>query len=181
MTRRDFLYGAAALATSLHGGEPRTKMGIATTSYIGGNPYSDATSFLEHAISLGAGGVQMQPTGDVSKIRARAESLGMYVESFISLPRNGDTSGFEKTIQNAKTMGAVCVRANAGGRRYEDFSTLAEFQAFKTRSLGAIKLAVPIAERYKMPLAIENHKDFELVEQIALLKGYSSEYFGACL
>jgi len=150
-------------------------LGIATTSYIGGEPIRDAYQFLEHAHSLGASGIQAPPLGDLEKIRDRANTLGMYVEAIVSL------SQFEKNVQNAKTMGATCVRVNAGGRRYEDFSTLADFETFKTKALAAIALAVPIAERYKIPLAIENHKDWTPDEQIAIFKTYSSEYLGACL
>jgi hypothetical protein len=94
-----------------------TKLGIATTSYINGDPVRDAYEFLEHAHALGAN---------------------------------------------------------------EDFSTLADFEKFKTPALNAIKLAVPIAEKYKIPLAMENHKGFTLEQQIAIFKSYSSEYFGAC-
>jgi sugar phosphate isomerase/epimerase len=160
---------------------PASKMGIATTSYINGDPIRDAYEFLEHAHSLGAAGIQCAPLGDFAKVRDRAASLGMYVEAIVSLPRNNDPSAFEKTVQNAKAMGATCVRANAGGRRYEEFSTLADFEKFKANALGAIKLAVPIAEKYKIPLAIENHKDWTLDQQVAIFKSYSTEYLGACL
>jgi sugar phosphate isomerase/epimerase len=158
-----------------------TRLGIATTSYINGDPIRDAYEFLEHAHSLGAAGIQAPPVGDVAKVRERAATLGMYVEAIVGLPRNNDASQFEKTVQNAKAMGATCIRANAGGRRYEDFSTLADFEKFKTQALNAIKLAVPIAEKYKIRLAIENHKDWTVEQQIAIFKSYSSEYLGACL
>ena len=150
-------------------------LGIATTSYINGDPIRDTYQFLEHARSLGAAGIQAPPLGDLEKIRERANSLGMYVEAIVSL------SSFEKNVQNAKTMGATCVRVNAGGRRYEQFSTLADFEKFKDQALNAIKIAVPIAEKFKIPLAIENHKDWTLDEQIAIFKSYSTEYLGACL
>jgi sugar phosphate isomerase/epimerase len=158
-----------------------TRLGIATTSYINGDPIRDAYEFLEHAHALGAVGIQAPPVGDVAKVRERAAGLGMYVEAIVGLPRNNDASQFEKTVQNAKAMGATCIRANAGGRRYEDFSTLADFEKFKTQALNAIKLAVPIAEKYKIRLAIENHKDWTVEQQIAIFKSYSSEYLGACL
>jgi len=44
-----------------------------------------------------------------------------------------------------------------------------------------IEAALPIVERYKMPLAIENHKDWRVDEQVALLERYSSEYLGVSL
>jgi 3-oxoisoapionate decarboxylase len=150
-------------------------LGIATTSYINGDPIRDTYQFLEHAHSLGAAGIQAPPLGDLEKIRERANSLGMFVEAIVSL------SSFEKNVQNAKTMGATCVRVNAGGRRYEDFSTLADFQNFQTKALNGIKIAVPIAEKFKIPLAIENHKDWTVDQQVAILKSYSTEYLGACL
>lgn len=154
-----------------------SRLGIATTSYINGDRIRDAYAFLEHAHSLGAAGIQVSPVGDFAKVRDRAANLGMYVEAIIPL----NPAAFETNAQNAQTMGATCVRVNAGGRRYEDFSTLADFQNFKTKSLNAIKLAVPIAEKYKIPLAIENHKDWDIDEQVAIFKSYSTEYLGACL
>jgi sugar phosphate isomerase/epimerase len=187
MTRRNFFASAAApiCAAALNQiarpDEPRLRMGIAATSYINGRPVASANEFLEHANKLGAAGIQAQIRGDFAKVRARAEELGMYVEAIIGLPRNGNSESFEQSVRNAKAMGALVVRANAGGRRYEDFSTLAEFQRFKERSLDAVKLAVPIAERHKVPLALENHKDWSVEELAGLLKSYSSEYLGACL
>jgi len=44
-----------------------------------------------------------------------------------------------------------------------------------------IEAALPIVERYKMPLGIENHKDWRVDEQVALLERYSSEYLGVSL
>jgi len=44
-----------------------------------------------------------------------------------------------------------------------------------------IAAAVPIVERHGMPLGIENHKDWRVDEQVALLKGYESEYVGVSL
>ncbi len=187
MTRRRFFassaapIAAAALDRIARGDEPRLRMGIATTSYINGKPITSANDFLEHANALGAAGIQTPIRGDFAKVRVRAGELGMYVEAILGLPRNGDGEAFEQNVRNAKAMGAVVVRANAGGRRYEDFSTLAEFQRFKERSLEAVKLAVPIAEKHKVPLAIENHKDWAIEELAGLLRSYSTDYLGACL
>jgi len=43
------------------------------------------------------------------------------------------------------------------------------------------RLAAPIVERYKLPLGIENHKDWTAGEFSTLLREFSSEYLGACL
>jgi ribosomal protein S3 len=83
----------------------------------------DTYQFLEHCHQLGAAGIQSQISGDLPKIRARAEQLGMFMEGMVPLPKGGgSTDAFEKSLQNAKAVGATCVRAGSlGGRRYETF------------------------------------------------------------
>lgn len=187
MTRRDFFartaapLAAAAFASGMHAEGTRLKMGIATTSYMTVRRFRDTYEFLEHCNTLGAAGIQSAINGDLAKIRARAEQLGMYIEAIVRIPRPGDTAAFEKAIADAKAVGALCVRVNAGGRRYEDFSTLADYQAFAERSRTALRSALAICEKSKMPFALENHKDWTLDQMVPLLKSYSSEYLGCCL
>ena len=169
------------MAATLSGAEPRSKMGIATTSYMTARRFRDTYEFLEHCNALGAGGIQSAINGDIPKIRARAEQLGMFIEAITGMPKSEDTAGFEKAVQNAKEVGALCVRVNAGGRRYEDFSTLADYEAFAKRSLASIGAVIPICEKHKMPFALENHKDWTLEQMVRILKAHGSEYFGACL
>ena len=40
---------------------------------------------------------------------------------------------------------------------------------------------MPILERHRLPLGLENHKDFRVDQQVALLEQYSSEYLGVSL
>src|SRR3954447_10984902 len=187
MTRRDFLHRTAASAAALsmpganNAQNTRSKMGIATTSYMTVRRFRDTYEFLEHCNGLGAAGIQSSINGDVPKIRARADELGMFVESIVALPKSADTAAFEKSVQDAKAAGSTLVRVNAGGRRYEDFSTLADYEAFANRSRAAIKAAVAICEKNKVAFALENHKDWTLEQIVAILKGYSSEYVGTCL
>jgi sugar phosphate isomerase/epimerase len=185
---------ASALSRAASAQAPASRMGIATTSSgaaaqarraaapsasrAGWNTYD----FLEYCHSFGAGGIQAQINGDIPKLRARAEQLGMYIEGMASLPRGGDTSAFELSLQNAKAAGATVVRVAAlGGRRYESFATLADWQKFVADSHAAFKLAVPLLEKHKIGLALENHKDWTLEDFLGILKTYSSEYLGACI
>ncbi len=157
-------------------------MGIATTSYMTAGRPKDTFEFLEHCHALGAAGIQSALNGDMRKLRARAEQLGMYIEGMTPLPRNGDTSTFEQALTNAKEAGALCVRsACLSGRRYETFATFAEWQQFAAQSKAAIKAAVPIAEKLKMPIALENHKDWTADEMLVIQKTYGSEYLGTCV
>jgi len=185
MTRRQLLLGAAAAATPAFG-VPSTGMGIATTSVMTARRPHDTYEFLEYCHSLAAGGIQASLTSlepeYVKKLRARAEQLGMYIEVMAALPKQDDTSKFEQTVRAAKDAGALCIRSAAlGGRRYENFSDLAGWQAFVAQSKQAIGRAFVVAERERMPLALENHKDWTAGELAAIVKDKSSEYLGVCL
>jgi len=161
-------------------------MGIATTSLMTARRPHDAYEFLEYCNALGAGGIQaslssLEPDY-LKKLRARAEQLAMYIEVMSDLPKQEDATAFERSIKAAKDVGAVCVRTAAlGGRRYENFSKLSEWQTFVTQTLGAIDRALAVVSREKIPLAIENHKDWTAQELAALMKDKSSEYLGVCL
>ncbi|MDQ6704846.1 MAG: sugar phosphate isomerase/epimerase [Acidobacteriota bacterium] len=190
MTRRNFVslaFAAAPLAAAtLDGTPPKTRMGIASTSYMTYRRFRNPSELLEHAHALGAGGIQAglntTDPAALKKLRARAEELGMYIEAMASLPKKDDSGAFENSVQAAKIAGASCIRtACLSGRRYENFKSLAEWQVFTTESIAAIKRAVPVVEKQRMPLAIENHKDWTVHELAAILKDNPSEYLGVCL
>lgn len=183
MTRRNFLEAASAAAAVAALADPETRgMGIAWTSYLTVAKPQDPLEFLMRCHALGAAGIQAPLHGDLRLLRARAEQLGMYIEGMVQLPKNGETSAFEKDIQDAKDAGALCVRAAAlSGRRYESFASLADWRKFVTDSRRNLETALPILEKYKMPLALENHKDWTADEMVALMQSHSSEYLGVCL
>src|SRR6185295_2600107 len=127
--------------------------------------------FLEKCNALGAGGIQTQLNGDLAKLRSRAEQLGMWIEGMAPVPRNGDAAAFERSLIEAKAAGATVVRAAMlSGRRYESFATLAEWKKWVDQSYEALRLMVPILEKQKITLAIENHKDWTLEELQRLMK-----------
>lgn len=182
MTRREFsLLMPAAFAAAA---PPRSKMGVATTSYMTFGRPRDTIAFLEQCNALGAGGIQAGLTSTdpeyVKRLRARAEELGMYYETIIGLPRT-DGTPFESTVAAAKAAGSLCLRVSCGGRRYEDFKSLEQRKRTEAEWKASIERALVVAERHKIPLGLENHKDWTLDEHLALYKQYSSEYFQACL
>jgi sugar phosphate isomerase/epimerase len=185
MTRRELLIGAIGAATPMLA-VPRTGVGIATTSFMTARKPRDTYEFLEYCHALGAGGIQAELSSldpaYLKKLRERAQQHGMYIEVMAGLPTKDDASGFERTVAAAKDAGAVCVRTAAlGGRRYENFSDLRDWQMFVTQSVSAIDRALSVAEQKQLPLAIENHKDWTLHELAALMRRKSSEYLGVCL
>jgi 3-oxoisoapionate decarboxylase len=190
MTRRTFLStatAAAPLLTSIPGvaAPPKSAMGIATTSYLTYARYREPLSFLDRCHALGAAGVQVQLPSDaeaIRKIRARAEELGMYIEGMAPMPKSNDTAAFEAALKSAKEAGAVAVRTGtSGGRRYEKWNSLNDWKAFFEESTAAVKKIPSIADRVKIPVGMENHKDWTIEEQSRLMKQYGGEYFGSLL
>lgn len=182
MTRRTLL--ASALAASAKAAA-QTSMGVATTSFMTGWRPKDTLEFLERCRQLGAGGIQSSLTSlepaYAKQLRGKAESYGMYIELMGGLPR-GDGAAFETTLKAAKEVGALCVRsACLGGRRYETFKTLADWNAFVADSKAAVQRGVRIAEKHKVRWALENHKDWTAEEFVDLLRQYASEYLGVCV
>ena len=187
MNRRTFLTTAAAAgAWAASGAEPRSKMGIAVTCYMTFGRPKDTLEFLEHANALGAGGIQMQLTSRepdyIRKLRARAEELGMYYEMIAGLPGAGGAAAFESTVAAAKEAGALVIRVNClPGRRYENFTNLADWEKAVAESHEKIDIALRIVEKHQAVLAIENHKDWTAEEMAALMKAKSSRWLGVCL
>jgi sugar phosphate isomerase/epimerase len=190
--RRSFLLSVAAAGV---GGErapqvtaqaPRTTMGVGVFSF-GLNPTrNSAYDFLEYCHALGAGGVQaglasLEPEY-LEKVKRRAEEYGMYFEALADLPRDDNTAKFEQLIIAAKRAGAICVRSGClEGRRYETFSRLDDWNHFVAESHQRLARGAPILDKHRMPLALENHKDWTADELAALMKEYSSEYLGVCV
>jgi 3-oxoisoapionate decarboxylase len=167
-------------------------LGVASTSYMGVWRPKDTLEFLERCHALGAAGIQAGIHGDIAgeaetradirKIRTRAVQLDMYIEAMVPLPNGDDTGAFEQSLKDAKEAGAVALRAAClGTRRYENFASAADWQAHVARSYQSLAAAVPLLEKYKIPLGLENHKDWTLDEMLALLEVYQSEYLGVCL
>lgn len=126
--------------------------------------------------------MQTSLNGDLAKLRARADELGMYLEGMVSIPRNGDMAPLEKSLSDAKSIGVNVVRAAMlGGRRYETFPTLADWKKWVDQSYDALRLAMPVIEKHKVVVALENHKDWTLEDFLKLLRTYQSEYLQVCL
>jgi 3-oxoisoapionate decarboxylase len=149
--------------------------------------FSDALEFLSYARQLGAGGVQVtmgaKDSAYATKLRAVAESSGMFFEAQSTLPRQAsEMAQFERDVRLAKEAGAEVMRtALLSGRRYETFDSAEAFQRFREQSWQALTLAEPILKRHRLRLAIENHKDWLVTEFVELLRKLSSEYVGVCV
>jgi sugar phosphate isomerase/epimerase len=202
MDRREFIAGTALSAFHLSFmGLPdflkEKKLGIVVHSYWARwnsktesqrfPSFTNAMQLIEHCASIGAGGVQVGvkdwTTDFAKKVRDQREKLGLYLEGSIALPATAENvSSFEKEVLATKEAGAQVLRTVClNGRRYENFHTNEEFQQFRKNAIASIQLAEPIVRKYKMKLAIENHKDWRTAELVEVMKMINSEWVGVTI
>ena len=168
----------------------RTTMGLTSDSFQSirfASPQRllEVDRLMTLAASVGAagahGGMTQIDMEWAKRTRQMKEDLGMYVEVQTFLPRE-DPAVFEHAVKVAKEAGATSLRVVCLlGRRYEMFDTLDGWQQAIVGFHKQIAAAIPIVEKYRMPLGIENHKDWRVDEQVALLRQYDSEYLGVSL
>ncbi|HEX5169887.1 MAG TPA: TIM barrel protein [Cyclobacteriaceae bacterium] len=149
--------------------------------------FSNAIELLDHCHSIGAGGIQVMvrdwSADFAKKLRDRREKLGLYLEGSIAIPANvDDVSRFEREAVNAREAGATILRTvTSAGRRYEAYHSAGEVQEFKNKAMASLQLAEPTLRKYKVKLAIENHKDWRSTELVEALKQLNSEWIGVTL
>jgi sugar phosphate isomerase/epimerase len=151
------------------------------------NSLAEPLNFLEHCRRLGAGGMQVslgaREQAYAAELRRRAAEHGMFIEGMAALPRDqADLERFQAEVRTAKQADARAIRVVAiAGRRYERFDSAEAFRQASEHALRALERAEPVAARYQMPLAVENHKDQRVPERLAVLRRLSSEYVGMCM
>jgi 3-oxoisoapionate decarboxylase len=199
-TRRDVMMGGVALAAvtaipAFAADRPKSPLGVAQTAlghYFrkarGNNPNqrgpADPIATVDYVRSLGGGGIQMAipPDTDLKALRAKLDQYGMTFEGDIRLldKPSDDPARFEKELRMYKALGAPVVRTVCFvGRRYENFDNMEQYRAWRTNALAVLDVCVPIADKVGIPLAMENHKDRVVDEEVEVLKKFSSANFGA--
>ncbi len=195
MNRRHFLYQASALAFAKDlvsaSGKNASRIGLCTFSchqhwkaVESGQEkvkYTDTSGFYRYSRDLGSEGVQTSLRGTpVKEFRKLMEETGGYYEGDLRLPKSkSDLNGFEAEVTRTREAGATVARAVlTGGRRYEIFKTLEDFQAFQKQAVLSLALAEPILCRHQLKLALENHKDQTTTELVDLITSISSEWIG---
>ena len=183
MNRREFLAAVAAAPAAV---QARGAMGFSPDSFVIRRPARTALEFLEFARGLGGGGVQATLASHepeyLKRVRERAAEWGMYFEVLAPLPKEGEADAFEATVKAAREAGAESMRSVClSGRRYETFGTLEEWRAFLKDSRARLARAARIVERHRLPLGLENHKDWTAEEMVPLMREFGGDYLGACI
>ncbi len=143
----------------------------------------DAMDYLRgvgvHSLQIGVDGWDMELA---NRARATSESYDMRLEGILRLLQGqGDAERFTRDLRLGKEAGMAIFRVAAGGRRYESFTTRADFDAWKAGAQRSLELAEPLAAKVGVKLAVENHKDFETDELVELMQKMSSSQIGVCL
>jgi sugar phosphate isomerase/epimerase len=149
--------------------------------------YSDPLVFLREAARIGANAVQI-PFGaltpeQIRAVRELSEAKGIALETTLVLPRSeADAGRFEAELRTLRELGVTIARTVVlPGRRYEQFPTLASYEAALAGAREQLRRAEPLVRRYGVRLAVENHKDQRMDERLRLLEEFSSEHIGACI
>jgi 3-oxoisoapionate decarboxylase len=191
MTRRSALAGfsAAALAPAAPG-KTLKNMGSAgpgLTARI--KAMGKDWDIIEYCHSMGLGAAHTNFTPDldpanIAKIRSQLNRYDMRATLLVRTPRtDADLPKYEAAVKAASEMDGriVCVHDPFSGRRYEQFKSAEEFHQFDAMCKAAVRRAEPILRKYKMKLAIENHKGWRSDELVAWVRSTQSEYVGVCL
>ncbi|MCX7401495.1 MAG: sugar phosphate isomerase/epimerase [Planctomycetales bacterium] len=142
-------------------------------------------TFLKHCRDVGAGGMQVSldvlDAARVKALRDFAAEHSLCIDGIVNPPKDeADLARFEAEIRTASEVGVQAVRTVVmPGRRYEQFKSLAEVREAEAKAVKMLELAAPIVTKYRVRLAVENHKDQRIVERLALYKPLRCEFIGA--
>lgn len=191
MTRRDALTSfaatglAAAASTTVLKNMGSAGPGLTARMKAMGKNWD----IIEYCHSMGLGAAHtnlpadLDPTG-IRKIRDQVNKYDMRLTVILRTPHTeADVPKYDAAVKACSEMDGrvVCVHYPFSGRRYEQFRTAAEFHAFDAICKASVRRAEPILRKYKMPLAIENHKGWRSDELAAWVRSTGSEYVGICL
>ena len=119
-----------------------------------------------------------------AKLRKQLNDYDMRMTVAVRTPRgDGDLPEYEAVVKALAEMDGriACIHDPFSGRRYEQFQNVNEFHKFDAMCKAAVQRALPVLHKYKMPLAIENHKGWRAAELAEWVRSTGSEYVGVCL
>lgn len=166
-------------------------MGVVVHSYglrrAADKAFADPLAFLDHCRAIGAGGAQAalgtRTDEEAAKVRAFAQKHKLFVEASVALPKDkADVDRFVAEVRTAKRCGADVFRTVLmNGRRYEVFDSAGAFRKFSDAAKESLALARPVVEKHELRMAVENHKDLQAPDLLALVKKLDSPLVGVCL
>jgi sugar phosphate isomerase/epimerase len=119
----------------------------------------------------------------VRRLRDYAAKHALYIEAIVKLPKDeADVVRFDREMKSAAEVGAGAARTTIiPGRRYEYFDSIEMFNEFDARGRRMLERGALVAETYRVPIAVENHKDHLDDQRVERFEHISSEFVGACV
>ncbi|MEZ5354018.1 MAG: TIM barrel protein [Bryobacteraceae bacterium] len=199
-TRRDLIRAAAALVpaaalapTAAAAPKVLKNMGSAGPGLTARIRATQAAGkkwdIVEYCHEKGLGGAHTSLRGEVDpgEMKALRDQVNKYdmrlTVGLRTARADSELGAYEAAVKACSEMDGrvVCVHDPFSGRRYEQFKSAAEFHTFDTACKAAVRRVEPILRKYKMPLAIENHKGWRSQELVDWVKSTGSEYVGVCM
>lgn len=136
--------------------------------------------FLQKALELDLDGVHVSDArhlesleyGYASSLRAKAESLGLYLELGTA---GTNPDHLQSMVRTAHVLGSDVVSTFVGKPRPRSARGM---QEILDGAADEIAQVVPVCQRYGVSLAIENHRDLMTVELLSVLRRIDSEWVG---
>ena len=194
-SRRELLASAAlSAAASAFAADPvanpkgKLGLGVAPAGFSQRSRANNAAKveMIDWAHENGYGGLETrQPPADpedARKFRNKLETYNMRAIFDIPLPAtDAALPAFDASVKAASLAGAYGLHAAMTARRYEEFNDFAAFWARFETAKATIARAEPVLAKYKVRLAIENHKGWRSPEQAAWMKQLGSPWVGVHL
>lgn len=194
-SRRSFLastaMGAAASAFAADPvPNPKGKLGLGVApAGFGQRSRANAAAkveMIDWAHDNGYGGLETRlPPADpeaARRFRNKLETYNMRAIFDFPLPASDAAlPAFDANVKAASEAGAYGLHAALTARRYEEFSDFATFWARFETIKATVARAEPVLAKYKVRLAIENHKGWRSLEQAAWMKQLGSPWVGVHL
>ena len=141
---------------------------------------------IDWAHDNGYGGLESRlPPADpeaARRFRNKLETYNMRAIFDIPLPANDAAlPAFDANVKAAVESGAYGLHAALTQRRYEEFNDFATFWARFETIKATVARAEPTLAKYKVRLALENHKGWRSLEQAAWMKQLGSPWVGVHL
>ncbi|MDQ3687218.1 MAG: sugar phosphate isomerase/epimerase [Acidobacteriota bacterium] len=154
-----------------------------------GGPALPAEKFIELVKSFGGDGCQMDiaqlrstEAEYLRRIRTSLEEKEMFLELSIGGSMLKDEETFSRVAAVAKHLGVTRLRtALLGGRRYEEFTEMKQWESFVAQWPPALRRIEPSLRRHRLLLGVENHKDWLADDLAEMLRRINSPYIGACI
>jgi len=194
-TRRDVLASAAiCTAATAFAADPvpnpkgKLGLGVAPAGFGQRSRANNAAKveMIDWAHDNGYGGFETRlPPADPEagrRFRNKLETYNMRAIFDIPLPANDAAlPAFDANVKAAAEAGAYGLHAALTQRRYEQFNDFATFWAGFETTKATVARAEPVLAKYKVRLALENHKGWRSLEQAAWMNQLGSPWVGVHL